>query len=100
MKVRYGLIFLAAVGLFAGCDEKSDKQDDNTEPPLVTGDPVETADPNTDYQPAFEGQTRIGSVVTTTPWKKTIITSSLSSPWGIAGLPDGRLLVTQKGGTM
>lgn len=68
--------------------------------PLITSDPVETEDSNTDYEPAFVGQTRIGSVTTTTAWEKEIITSSLSSPWGIVSLPDGRLLVTQKGGTM
>ena len=68
--------------------------------PLVTGDPVETDPPNTNYTPAFEGQTRIGSVTTETAWTKSIITSSLSSPWGVISLPDGRLLITQKGGTM
>lgn len=67
---------------------------------LITGDPVETESPNTNYEPAFEGQTRIGSVTTETAWTKSIITSSLSSPWGVVSLPDGRLLVTQKGGTM
>lgn len=30
----------------------------------------------------------------------TTLTSSLSSPWGIAVLPSGELLVTQKGGTL
>lgn len=68
--------------------------------PLITGDPVETENPNTSYQSAFEGQTRIGSVATETAWTKSILTSSLSSPWGIVSLPDGRLLITQKGGTM
>ncbi|MDP2371932.1 PQQ-dependent sugar dehydrogenase [Rhodoferax sp.] len=29
-----------------------------------------------------------------------LLTSSLSSPWGLAFLPDGRMLITQKGGTM
>lgn len=65
-----------------------------------TGNPVETNRPNANYSPAFTGQTRIGSVQTTTPFSATAITTSLSSPWGITSLPDGRLLVTQKSGTM
>ncbi len=93
-------IFILIMGLvFAGCDDKTEK-DDNNNPPIVVGDPVETRDPNTNYPPAFEGQTRIGSVATTSAWKKEIITTSLSNPWGIVSLPDGRLLVTQKGGKM
>ncbi|HMV08756.1 MAG TPA: PQQ-dependent sugar dehydrogenase [Cyclobacteriaceae bacterium] len=99
MKTQYIFSLLFSLLMLAGCEDKAQKSDDN-DPPLVTGDPVETADPNSDYQPAFEGQTRIGSVVTATPWKKTIITSSLTSPWGVAALPDGRLLITQKAGTM
>ena len=32
--------------------------------------------------------------------KATLLNSSLSAPWGLAFLPDGRMLITQKGGTM
>lgn len=62
--------------------------------------PVETNDPNTDYTPAFEGQTRIAGVKTTTPYEGVLVTSDLSSPWGIAALPDGRLLITENKGNM
>jgi glucose/arabinose dehydrogenase len=62
--------------------------------------PVETKAPNTNYKPAFAGQTRIGAVKTTTPYEGKVISSGLQNPWGIAFLPDGRLLITQKGGTM
>jgi glucose/arabinose dehydrogenase len=97
----YGL--LMGLLLITGCDDKDEK--DNTYTPPITGDPVETQPPNTSYDPAFEGQTRIGSVETTTPntttpGKEVILTSALSNPWGITSLPDGRLLITQKGGTM
>ena len=34
------------------------------------------------------------------PPRATTLTSSLSSPWGLAFLPDGRMLVTQKAGSM
>lgn len=58
--------------------------------------PVENNSPNTAYTPAFEGQTRIGGLQTNTAYEAKIITSGLTSPWGIKSLPDGRLLVTEK----
>jgi glucose/arabinose dehydrogenase len=67
----------------------------NTENPSV-----ETRDPNADYKPAFNGQTRVGAVKTTTPFDARIITKELNQPWGIAVLPDGRFLITEKKGTM
>lgn len=36
----------------------------------------------------------------TAPVKATVLSSGLSSPWGMAFLPDGRMVVTQKAGTM
>lgn len=62
--------------------------------------PVETQNPNTTYKPAFKGQTRIGGIKTKTPYTATVINSTLKNPWGIHVLPDGRFLVTEKGGTM
>lgn len=62
--------------------------------------PVETRAANTDYEPAFEGQTRIAGVKTTTPYRVTEITDDLDAPWGIAVLPDNRLLITEKEGDM
>jgi len=61
---------------------------------------VETKNPNSDYKPAFEGQTRIKAVVTKTPYEAKVLTSALRSPWGIAALPDDRFIVTEKTGTM
>lgn len=61
---------------------------------------VETKKPNTNYQPAFDGQTRIGAVSTKTPYSAIILTSALKQPWGIAVLPDGRFIITEKEGTM
>jgi aldose sugar dehydrogenase len=99
MNTRYIFNVLICLTLLTGCSDET-KDDKNTIDPPVTGDPVETNSPNTDYDPAFEGQTRIGSVITETSWKKDILTSLLTNPWGIVSLPDGRLLVTQKAGTM
>ena len=65
-----------------------------------TYSPVETNKPNTEYEPAFKGQTRIAGVKTTTPYEGKVLSEDLNKPWGIANLPDGRLLITEKGGTM
>jgi aldose sugar dehydrogenase len=94
-------IFAATTSLLFSCSSYSNSKT----PVSVQGDttrmpPVETRKPNSDYKPAFAGQTRIGSVRTTTPYTVTILTHSLKRPWGIGMLPDGRLLVTEKGGGM
>ncbi|MDB5030879.1 PQQ-dependent sugar dehydrogenase [Mucilaginibacter sp.] len=64
------------------------------------GEPVETKPANSNYKPAFAGQTRIGSVTTKTPYTVTVINTELKGPWGIHVLPDGRLLISSKPGTM
>jgi glucose/arabinose dehydrogenase len=72
----------------------------NAQDNLTNGPPVETQKPNTDYKPAFEGQTRIGSVATSAPYENKVVTESLYNPWGVVSLPDGRLLITEKKGKM
>jgi aldose sugar dehydrogenase len=62
--------------------------------------PVETKSPNSDYKPAFAGQTRIAGVKTSAAYKGTVLSEGLHQPWGITSLPDGRFLITEKGGTM
>lgn len=61
---------------------------------------AETHEPNSDYKPAFEGQTRIAAVKTTTPYKVEILNKDLGKPWGIINLPDGKFLITEKSGFM
>lgn len=69
-------------------------------PDIDTGG-VETQAPNTNYKPAFPGQTRIGNkLVTKTRFTVKPITTDLKSPWGIVALPDNRFLVTEKKGDL
>ena len=62
--------------------------------------PVETKRANTDYSPAFKGQTRVAGVKTITPYKVEIIAEKLGNPWAVIPMPDGRLLITDKSGYM
>ncbi len=62
--------------------------------------PVETKAPNSNYKPAFSGQTRIAGVKTTTLYKVEKIAEKLGPPFAIVAMPDGRLMVTIKSGYM
>ena len=62
--------------------------------------PVETKAPNSDYKPAFGGQTRIAGAKTKTPYQVEKISEKLGHPFAIAAMPDGRLMVTIKSGFM
>ena len=71
-------------------------------PPLATveGQPIEVRPPElaTD-KPAFPGQTR-APYHATTPINVTVLTDKLKAPWALQFLPDGKMLVTEKPGTM
>ena len=62
--------------------------------------PVETRKPNAKYKPAFSGQTRIGAVNTSTPYKVDKLATNLGRPWAVVMLPDGRFIITEKSGFM
>ena len=95
MKKKLNLIIITGFVLMATACSK-----DGTEATEPIGPGVETTPPNTAYTPAFAGQTRITAVSTGAAYKGTAISSALTAPWGITALPDGRLLITQKAGTM
>ena len=67
---------------------------------LAQNSPVETQNPNSDYKPAKAGQTRAAGVKTKTAYKVDKIAEKLGSPWAVVPLPDGRLLITEKRGSM
>lgn len=103
MRTSKNIIFFSIIFMvFFGCKKKESDPIviKKEEPAPITETSVETNPPNSRYSPAFKGQTRIKSVKTTTVVQATAIANSLSSPWGITSLPDGRLLITEKAGRM
>ena len=88
-------IFLVSCGTNSSSNASAENAADSS-----SNAPVEKETANTSYPPAFVGQTRIAGTKTSTAWEGTVLTKDLKKPWGIAGLPDGRLLITEKGGTM
>lgn len=60
---------------------------------------VDQGAPNASFEPAFEGQTRAAALPPTDVTIEVFATGFEFS-WGIATLPDGRFLVSQRGGTL
>ncbi len=99
MKLLNYTLSIIMLTLFVSC--KSAEKNGNHNPPTSTAlPPVETQAANTDYKPAFDGQTRIAGVKTNTPYDVKVIAEGLARPWSITPLPDGRLLINEKAGAM
>ena len=107
--LRLYYLLSALLFIIISCQAQSDDKnnDNDTETPIETPNgtdsiypPVETQAPNADYKPAFEGQTRINGVKTTTPYEVKVIAEGLSMPWAVSTLPDGRLAITEKAGKL
>jgi glucose/arabinose dehydrogenase len=61
------------------------------------GAPLETKAANAPGQkPAFEGQTRAPAVNSGVAYQVQTVAEGLNKPWGLAFLPDGRLLISEK----
>lgn len=85
------VIFLAAL-ILAACSPGASRGQ--------TGAPVAQGEANTDFAPAFTGQTRAPESVSAVRLNVEMIASGLSHPWALAFLPDGRLLVTERPGRL
>jgi len=67
---------------------------------MEKGQPIDTREPEkSDDKPAFAGQNH-APYEPTAPPTVTTLTDKLTSPWSFAFLPDGKILITEKPGTM
>jgi len=90
------VFFISSLGCSGNnASPKSFFSGDQTQEPAV-----ETQNPNTNYKPATKGQTRVAGVKTKTQYKVDKIAEKLGLPWAIIPLPDGRLLITERRGSM
>ncbi len=85
-------IFAAAL-IFAACSgsPSNGQQSQNA---------VAQGAPNTDFAPAFAGQTRAPEALSGVQINAEEIATGLNHPWAIVFLPDGRMLVTERPGRL
>jgi glucose/arabinose dehydrogenase len=85
------LIFVSVLTLAACNGAESNRQ---------AGAPVAQGAANTDFRPAFPGQTRAPEARSGVTIEAQVIARGLDHPWAIAFLPDGRMLVTERAGRL
>ncbi|WP_027376929.1 PQQ-dependent sugar dehydrogenase [Kaistella palustris] len=93
----------AVLSILASCNGTTKTTTVNNTPAPQSGqlpNPEMNKKHSPDYQPAFEGQTRIEGARTKTAYQVDVINEKLEKPWGIINLPDGRFLITAKAGYM
>lgn len=90
------VVVVSLVLAAAACDRSNPKPGARVE-----GRPVETRAPEAPRQePAFPGQTRAPYRPAGVDVEVQTIASGLDHPWGLAFLPDGAMLVTERAGRM
>jgi glucose/arabinose dehydrogenase len=100
------ILGMAAMASISACSNSPGTAESNNSTPTNSATdtsknaPVQTGDANTNYKPAFPGQTRAPGVKTKVALNVTMINSGLDHPWGLRVLPDGRFLISQKSGNM
>ncbi|MFA5678944.1 MAG: PQQ-dependent sugar dehydrogenase [Pseudomonas sp.] len=104
---RHSLIFLATLGLLAACDNSADSDTQTTtpSPAATTPDTGTPADPEATAEVARDAEEAAAEQPTADPGTDVLPFSvsevaRFDSPWAMAFLPDGRLLVSEMAGAL
>jgi glucose/arabinose dehydrogenase len=101
MRVRVWVLAAALAAAACGDATGQNSGQNAGQRPTGAGAPVDAGPANAPEQkPAFPGQTRAPEVKSKTAWTTQTVARGLDHPWGMAFLPDGRLLVTEKPGRL
>ena len=85
---------LFATFAFVACSDETRSQ------PAARGAPVEQGAANTNFAPAFAGQTRAPEARSNVAINIEEVAARLEHPWAVEVMPDGRLLVTERAGRL
>lgn len=70
------------------------------DPGTQSGAPAETRPPETSLKPAFAGQTRAPAIPSAVGISVEEVAEGLDMPWALEFLPDGRMLVAERSGSL
>lgn len=95
MTMKSPMLALVAAAVLAACGNDSGNAQ------TASGPPLETRPANApNQQPAFPGQTRAPQMKAYVDYAVSDYVTGLEDPWGMAFLPDGALLVSEKEGRL
>jgi glucose/arabinose dehydrogenase len=96
---RASLLLTTALLALQACSGADEAENAATPANLTKGPPAETRPiDGVGHKAAFPGQTRAPTISANEKFAVDVVAEGLEMPWAMEFLPDGRLIVTEKGG--